>query len=81
MPTRVIIVRTPRDIYVYLEEPNARKTESYVALSYCWGGGQEDIIITKTNRPKKLRKIILESLLQTIKDAITVTRELKYKYL
>ncbi|KAH6707524.1 hypothetical protein BKA61DRAFT_525718 [Leptodontidium sp. MPI-SDFR-AT-0119] len=73
MPTRVIAVRTPRDMYVHLEEPNARKTESYVALSYYWGGGQEDIITTETNRPEKLRKITLESLPQTIKDAITVT--------
>ncbi|KAH6725015.1 heterokaryon incompatibility protein-domain-containing protein [Leptodontidium sp. MPI-SDFR-AT-0119] len=36
---------------------------------------------TKANRPEKLREIALESLPQTIQDAITVTRELRYKYL
>ncbi|KAL5328211.1 hypothetical protein ACEPPN_001707 [Leptodophora sp. 'Broadleaf-Isolate-01'] len=81
MPTRVIAVGTPGDMYVHLEEPSAGKTESYVALSYCWGGGQEEIMTTKANRPEKLREIALGSLPQTIQDAITVTRELRYKYI
>ena len=81
MPTRLIAVKTPGSTYVHLEELGGGKTEPYVALSYCWGGGQENIMTTRTNLLERLQNIPFENLPQTIKDAIIVTRELEYKYL
>jgi Heterokaryon incompatibility protein (HET) len=81
MPTRLIAVRTPGSIYVHLEKSGGGNTEPYVALSYCWGGGQENIMTTRANLLERLQNIPFKNLPQTIKDAIIVTRELKYKYL
>src|ERR1700733_2500585 len=80
-PTRLIAVKTPGSMDVHLEESGGKKPEPYVALSYCWGGSQEHIMTTRTNLPERLQNIPFETLPQTIKDAIIVTRELKYKYL
>lgn len=55
--------------------------EPYVALSYCWGGDQEKIKTTEANILERLQNIQFNSLPQTIKDAIIVTRELGYKYI
>jgi hypothetical protein len=81
MPTRLIAVESSGNIDVHLEELAGGKTESYVALSYCWGSGQENIMTTRANLLERLQKISFETLPKTIKDAIIVTRKLKYKYL
>lgn len=52
----------------------------YVALSYCWGGQQK--IVTKiTNVKDHMQRLPMDSLSQSIVDAITVCRQLNLRYL
>jgi hypothetical protein len=52
----------------------------YLALSYCWGGPQE-VIATSSSLQSMTEGIPLESLPKTIRDAVTLTRSLRFKYL
>ena len=81
MPTRLIAVKIPGNIDVHLEELDRGRTESYVALTYCWGSDQKSIMTTQANLLERLQNISFETFPQTIKDAIVVTRTLRYKYL
>ena len=53
---------------------------AYVCLSYCWGG-INSITTTKSTLPLRSAGISMDSLPQTFKDAIDVTRRLKVRYL
>lgn len=67
-------------------EPNVRLERNvdanmvYAALSYCWGGPQERAT-TGPNYPAYLKSIDLQTLPQTLQDAVFVTRKLGLKYL
>ncbi|KAF2996333.1 hypothetical protein E8E14_003560 [Neopestalotiopsis sp. 37M] len=80
VPTRVIDIS--KDIPRLVESRTAGLGSSakYVALSYCWGGPQP-VETTKATLQQHLDALPVERLPQTIKDAITVTRGLKLKYL
>lgn len=56
------------------------KPSAYVALSYCWGGPQA-VTTTMVTLEDHLRQLPMEKMPQTIKDAITVTRNLGIRYL
>jgi hypothetical protein len=53
---------------------------AYIALSYCWGGPQS-AITTSTNIEARTRAIPLTELPRTIREAVTVTRSLRIRYL
>ncbi|KAF1953055.1 HET-domain-containing protein [Byssothecium circinans] len=53
---------------------------AYVALSYCWGQDQKTTLTRKTFK-EFLNGVAMDSLPQTILDAIEVTRKLCIKYL
>ena len=53
---------------------------SYLALSYCWGGGQS-YVLTTNNIEVLMRELEVKKLPQTILDAIEVTKTLGFKYL
>ena len=55
-------------------------TGEYATLSYCWGGDQR-IVLTRKTYDEFLNGVSLDSLPQTIRDAIKVTRKLGLKYL
>ncbi|KAM3065509.1 hypothetical protein ACMFMG_011605 [Clarireedia jacksonii] len=78
LPTRIIDVgsdsQQPR-----LLCSNKRKAR-YVTLSYCWGKGR-NMKTTKENLDAHLRGIHLDRIPKTVRDAITITRELGIKYL
>lgn len=76
-PTRVIDVATYKEGWVPL---CVDRVKGYVALSYCWGLKQETIL-TKAIIASDVLGFPFASLPQTLKDAITVTAALGFKYL
>lgn len=54
----------------------------YAALSYCWGHPQHDILMLTSSRLRDLQsEIPMEQLPKTIRDAISVTKDLGFRYL
>ncbi|KAI0512607.1 heterokaryon incompatibility protein-domain-containing protein [Xylaria bambusicola] len=79
LPTRVIDV-SAETLRLIDTRAEGLKHGMYVTLSYCWGGPQP-VTTTKATLQQNLRMIPSDELPQTIKDAITVTRALKVKYI
>ncbi|GAW16743.1 hypothetical protein ANO14919_061800 [Xylariales sp. No.14919] len=79
LPTRVIDVSGDT---IRLVDTRAEKLkhDKYVTLSYCWGGPQP-VTTTKATLEQHLQALPAGEFPQTIKDAITVTRALKVKYI
>lgn len=80
LPTRVIDVgdaeKSPR-----LVETRGYRSE-YCALSYCWGQAQATPLRTeKASHAQHLKSIPMEQLPKTLRDAITVTRDMGIRYL
>jgi hypothetical protein len=79
LPTRVIGVGCEgEDPALHLSLPSER--DSYLALSYCWGGPQK-VVTTLASLQSMRNGISLDSLPKTIQDAINLTRQLGFKYL
>ena len=65
-----------------LETRDTESYESYVTLSYCWGSDPSfHVRTTHATMSEHLDSIDVESLPQTYKDAIKVTRHLGIRYL
>jgi hypothetical protein len=78
LPSRVIEILDDENIRLVL---GVHELDSfYVTLSYCWGGPQE-IALTEETIAEKQKGFKITSLPATLKDAITVTRELGIKYI
>lgn len=79
LPTRIIKVGTEfQNPTLYTSQPN--ETGRYTALSYCWGGPQEQITTT-ANLQERTNEIPLKRLPKTFQDAIAITRVLGIQYL
>lgn len=78
-PTRVIDVgsRVNSVPKLYITKGAAGR---YAALSYCWGGPQ-DGALTRDNLQRSLKAFDMESISQTIKEAIKVVRAVGLRYL
>jgi hypothetical protein len=79
LPSRVIDV-DKAGVDPKLHVSAANESGPYIALSYCWGGPQTSQT-TRANLEKYKSSMNFQSLPQTLKDAIVVTRELGYQYL
>lgn len=86
LPTRLLDVSgvavdgTSKDPFLYISDANKRS--EYVALSYCWGQeGNEDFVLTQSTLERKMDIIPLSGLPQTLRDAITITKWLGFRYL
>ncbi|KAH9218836.1 heterokaryon incompatibility protein-domain-containing protein, partial [Leptodontidium sp. 2 PMI_412] len=77
LPKRIIDVSEPRR--PRLKEPDGH-TGDYAALSYCWGTIPQ-LQTTEENYLQHTIGLDLDSLPQSITDAITVTYQLGFKYL
>jgi hypothetical protein len=78
-PTRLVAIESET---MYLEEMNTTNPKNYVVLSYCWGDGSTREWHTTHQNSEDYQKLIeYETLPQTIKDAVHITRELGYGYL
>jgi hypothetical protein len=81
LPTRLIDVglgedsRDPR-----LCTPSSGSKGKYAALSYCWGTSQ-NLTLTSDNLADLLKCIPLEDLPQTLRDAVSIARELGIPHL
>lgn len=78
LPTRVIKIATDGSLRLY--ETAAGEKGRYIALSYCWGGPQPFQTLTSTSADR-VAGFSVESLPQTLQDAVQVTRELGIQYL
>ncbi|KAF2806749.1 HET-domain-containing protein [Mytilinidion resinicola] len=76
LPTTVLDIfhQNPK---VHMSAPDERG--DYVALSYCWGGPQ--VMTIKDTLQANMTGIALQTLSQTIQDAILVTRKLGIRYI
>ncbi|KAF4865093.1 Proline-rich receptor-like protein kinase PERK9 [Colletotrichum siamense] len=80
LPTRVLDVGTNENPILRLHEKQRSTFGQYVALSHCWGTGQHFKTL-KSNIDKFRQCIDFEELPRTFKEAIEVTRKLKFRYL
>jgi len=79
LPTRLIDVSLLGDPRIYLSSPDEKG--QYLALSYCWGTGPKDYVLTSNTMADKCERIPLRSLPQTIRDAIAITRHFSYRFI
>ncbi|KAK1622364.1 heterokaryon incompatibility protein-domain-containing protein [Colletotrichum phormii] len=82
LPSRVLDVGTLESgPFIKLVEPGADLHDRYITLSYCWGQGSKHF--TTTNETMQARKegVPLDSLPQTLRDAVFITRALGVRYL
>lgn len=71
---------TSKDPLLYISDANERS--EYVALSYYWGQeGNEDFVLTQSTSKRKMDIVPLSGLPQTLRDAITITKRLGFRYL
>lgn len=78
LPTHVLDVGTNGDVRLV----HAKGQESkYACLSYCWGVAKQPVMLTTETYDSLSSNILLDSLPQTIKDAIFVTRAAVLQYL
>jgi hypothetical protein len=81
LPTRVIDVDTKNtEQLVSLHIGRPQEKGKYTALSYQWGGAQQIATITANIQTLK-SGIPINTLSQTVQDAIKVTRDLRFRYL
>jgi Heterokaryon incompatibility protein (HET) len=79
VPTRLLHVNDPSScVKLEVLPPLSAR---YLILSYCWGEGEDDVMLTKNCVDDFLISITITDLPETIQDAITVTRKLGYNYL
>ncbi|KAF4632319.1 hypothetical protein G7Y89_g5799 [Cudoniella acicularis] len=80
LPTRLVDVGTDNNSRVKLIHTRCGELQNYVALSYCWGTAQT-LATTRENLATYKDEIPFERLPKTIKDAITITRDLGIQFL
>jgi len=80
LPTRVINVGSQGDRAIKLHIPQEGERGQYLTLSYCWGKLPQ-YITTKETIKDESHTIQLDNLSQTIKDAVSVTRQLGFQHL
>jgi len=81
LPTRAIdvgFIDSGDPVRLHIASPG--ECRDYAALSYCWGGLQP-VLLTAKNLKEMTESIPLDSLPQTIKDTIRVTRGLGIRFL
>lgn len=69
-------------IHARLVEPERDHHARYVALSYCWGPAQWNVLTTtESNYAQHCRDIPIDQAAKTLRDAMLVTRQLGLQYL
>jgi hypothetical protein len=80
LPTRVINVGSQGDRAIKLHPTQEGERGPYLTLSYCWGKLPQYVTTKKTINDESYT-IQLDNLSQTVKDAVSVTRQLGFQYL
>ncbi|KAH6615372.1 heterokaryon incompatibility protein-domain-containing protein [Boeremia exigua] len=81
LPTRLLDIGIPGQRSIRLVHSDETQEMQYATLSYCWGNPENAARTTKANLTERLEAIPVESLPQTIQDAVEVTRSLGIRYL
>ncbi|KAF0328443.1 heterokaryon incompatibility protein [Colletotrichum asianum] len=82
LPSRVLDVGTIEEPSLQLFVNETEKRGEYIALSYCWGGKQKVLLRRHTLTEMSTQAGIQEETLQqSVKDAVKVTRKLGFRYL
>ncbi|KAE9363229.1 HET-domain-containing protein, partial [Stipitochalara longipes BDJ] len=81
LPTRLLDIDSGTD-NIRLFSPSAKGISEgkYVALSYCWGS-HENFITTSKNYKTRSQGFSLKSMPRTLRDAVTLTRDLGCRYI
>lgn len=79
-PTRLIELSQEDASRVRLVETTPSSSEVYIALSYCWGRG-DNLKTTTANYNQMLSTFSVSTLPQTLQDAIWLTRQLGQRYI
>ncbi|PQE28368.1 hypothetical protein CJF30_00008090 [Rutstroemia sp. NJR-2017a BBW] len=81
LPTRVIDVgtRDGAEPTLFVSAPEFKS--SYIALSYCWGSGGKRFVLTKEMSEIPNLILPMESLPNTLRDAVKITRRLGFRFL
>ncbi|KAM0812071.1 putative Heterokaryon incompatibility domain-containing protein [Seiridium cardinale] len=80
LPTYVVDVGLDHDAACVKIVRSYGANGSYIALSYCWGGPQHMQLTNKTLKSFQ-QGLTVSRLPKTLRDAITVTRQLGHRYL
>ena len=81
LPTRLIDTQDDGTAHIRLVN-GADIHGNYVALSYCWGQGAPGATTTTANVSEHMTNgLLIEDLPATVRDAITITQGLGYRYL
>ncbi|KAK2758464.1 heterokaryon incompatibility protein [Colletotrichum kahawae] len=82
LPSRVLDVGTSANPSLRLFINDAEQHGEYLALSYCWGGDQKVLLRRRTLTEMSTQDGIQEDTLQqSVRDAVKVTRMLGFRYL
>ncbi|KAK8013386.1 hypothetical protein PG991_008979 [Apiospora marii] len=79
MPTMLLDV-SDRDRVKLIEVPLTMR-EPYITLSYCWGAACQTVMLNDQSKAALIAGISPQEFDQTIRDSITVVRELGYRFL
>ncbi|KAI0134348.1 heterokaryon incompatibility protein-domain-containing protein [Xylariales sp. AK1849] len=79
MPSLVLDVSDGSRVKLF--QVSAAMKECYVALSYCWGMDTQTTILTQNTKSDLLSGINPQHLDPTIRDSVTVARELGFRFL
>jgi hypothetical protein len=79
LPSKLLFIQD--DSVKLLNTADLQGDQRYVALSYCWGGEQEQKTTTQNLRDREQHGLDIHKLPQSLKDAIQVTRNLGLTYL
>lgn len=81
MPRRVLRVGSEGESLVHVHVGQPQEEARYACLSYCWGKTEQVKLLKDTIDEFITQGIAIDSLPQTIQDAIRVTRQLGITYL
>ncbi|KAJ0164874.1 hypothetical protein CTA2_12993 [Colletotrichum tanaceti] len=83
LPTRLLDVGTADSASstIRLVTPDSTLCDRYITLSYCWGQGTKHFTTTSETLRARQEGIDLETLPQTLRDAVIMTRSLGVRYL
>lgn len=80
LPTRVLKILGPQKVHLVVPDQRSTNFDRYACLSHCWGNAQ-CIKTTSFNLDSYLEDIPWNSLPQTFRDALELTRHLGLSYL
>ncbi|KAK7960537.1 hypothetical protein PG996_011182 [Apiospora saccharicola] len=79
MPTMLLDVSNADK--VKLIEVPATMRDRYITLSYCWGAARQTVMLNEESKAALVAGISPQEFDRTIRDSITVVRELGYRFL